>query len=222
MHAVVICRDDGGWGTVNGNWRDYGSVPVKITVDYALCGRNLTLADLKASHADTLVLAGVASSYSFAPKAIQAIQTYAEEGHTLLGASLVFGYQPGGKDNDALAPVFGLAEQETWRKSGDSGAPFTFSLDESDPASPALFRDVPDPYVSSNAARTEKPTDSHWSANELAGARYLGLTSDTTSAITLYDSAGYRAIYIADTPYYASTPDDLQFLYNAIIYPRSG
>jgi hypothetical protein len=60
------------------------------------------------------------------PHTIRAIQAYAAEGHTLLGVGLLFGFQPGGRDDNALAPVFGLAEQDTWRKSGGNGAPFAF------------------------------------------------------------------------------------------------
>ena len=44
----------------------------------------------------------------------------------------------------------------------------------------------------------------------------------TITAITLDDTNGYNAIFIAAFAYYLSSPDDLQFLYNAIIYPRSG
>jgi hypothetical protein len=82
---------------------------------------------------------------------------------------------------------------------------------------------VSNPYVSSDDnSRTQKPTDEHWSDNELAGARYLARNRSTITAITLDDTKGYNAIFIADFPYYLSSPDDLQFLYNAIIYPRSG
>lgn len=208
------------WQELNANWSSYGTVPVSITTNEALCSDTFTLGDLEASGADTLILSASASRYQLTQKEINAIQAYVNEGHTILGTSLTFG--GGQNDNNGLSATFGFAEQSVWRKSGDSGSPFTYKLRQHNPAAKILLRSVPNPYVSTNVDRCQKPADSHWSGNELGGATLLGRNADATSAITVYSTGSYNAVFIANTPEYQSTNDDLQFLYNAVIYPRNG
>jgi hypothetical protein len=210
-----------GWADLNANWSKYGSVPVSITTGGHLCEGTFTLVDLEASGADTVILDLTAAVYTLTPDEIQALQTYLEQGHTLLGEANVFQWKSKHIDN-GLAPLFGLAEQSTWYKDGLQGMSPTYQLNEQDPDAAVLLRDVNNPYVSSLYGQGQKPAHKKWRANVLAGARYIGLTQDKRNAISVYDGPGYTAIYISSQAAYGSTPDDLQFLYNAIVYPNEG
>jgi hypothetical protein len=210
-----------GWADLNANWSTYGSIPVSITTDQNLCQGDFTLADLEASGADTVIMAATAYLYTLTPEDIQALQTYLEQGHTLLGVDDTFQWKATHSDN-GLAPLFGLAEQSTWYKDGLQGMSPTYQLNEQDPDAAVLLRDVNNPYVSSLYGQGQKPAHKKWRTNVLAGGRYIGLTQDKRNAISVYDGAGYTAIYISSGADYGSTPDDLQFLYNAIVYPNEG
>jgi hypothetical protein len=62
-----------------------------------------------------------------------------------------------------------------------------------------------------------------WSANELAGARIVATNPRRSAAITVYHADAYDAVYIACMPEYALNERlDVQYVYNAIIYPREG
>ena len=98
----------------------------------------------------------------------------------------------------------------------------TYQLNEQDPDAAVLLRGVANPYVSSLYGVGQKPAHKKWIPNVLAGARYLGITADKRNAISVYDGPGYTAIYISSEADYYGTPDDLQFLYNAIVYPNEG
>lgn len=129
VQAVLIrpawgCTPNQAWGTLNTDWPSYGSTPVSISTTSRLCDGTFTLKDLERSGADTLIFSAAASDSALTASEVDAIATYAEQGHTLLATSLTFGL--GGHDNNALAPLFGLAEQTVWRESGDSGAPFSY------------------------------------------------------------------------------------------------
>lgn len=85
-----------------------------------------------------------------------------------------------------------------------------------------LLPDVANPYLSSLYGRGQKPADKKWDTDVLAGARYIGRTHSRSNAITVYDAGKYTAIYISSQAEFMSTPDDMQFLYNAIVYPDKG
>jgi hypothetical protein len=210
-----------GWADLNADWSKYGSIPVSITTGGDLCEGTLTLADLEASGADTVIVDMTAALYTLTPDEIQALQTYVDQGHTLIGEATDFQWKTRHSDN-GLAPLFGLAEQSTWYIDGLQGLSPTYQLNEQDPDAAVLLRDVSNPYVSSLYGRGQKPAHKKWRANVLAGARYIGLTQDKRNAISVYDGPGYTAIYISSEAAYGSTPDDLQFLYNAIVYPNEG
>lgn len=212
---------DEAWSYLNSNWSQYGSIPVSITTDAALCGGNFTLADLEASGADTVILDATAYDWTLTPDDAQALQTYLGEGHTLVGEDTVFQWKSKHDDN-VLAPLFGLSEQSTWYIDGLQGLSPTYQLHQRDPDAAVLLRDVANPYVSSLYGRGQKPAHKKWLPSVLDGAHYLGRTQDKRNAITVYDGPGYAAIYISSQAAFKSTPDDLQFLYNAIVYPNRG
>lgn len=207
------------WATLNQDWQQFGTTQVTIHSTAQLCANNFVLADLEASGADVVLLSCAACDLTMTQGDADALQAYAEEGHEILATSLAFG---GGKHiNNDLTPLFGLAQQEPWRASGDSGAPFTYRLRRTDPAAPALFAGLPRKYASTNVDRTQKPSDSHWSNNDLAGARIIGRNSDQKCVITIFQPGTYSGIFISNTPEFDSTQQDLRFLYNALTYEPS-
>lgn len=214
------CSVTDAWSTINAQWQQYGSVPVVISTGGRLCQGHFTLSDLEASGADTVILADTAWLYQLTTEEITALQEYASEGHTLLGVAVDFSMRR--HDDNALAPLFGLAEQAQWRLAQFRDGVPTYKLRLKNPASPVLFRDVADPYVSGNAPFGEKPGDRHWSSNDLSGASIIGDNKHGHAVITIYKAANYAAIYIANEADGSSTHDDLQFLYNSLVYPMQG
>lgn len=115
VHAVLLdsyggCFMGDAWQDLNTDWSHYGTLPVSITTGGQLCNGKFTLQDLEASGADTVILDTTAFGYTLTADQIQALQTYVEEGHTLLGTDTVFQWKTK-HSNNGLAPLFGLAEQ---------------------------------------------------------------------------------------------------------------
>lgn len=226
VHAVLVdafsgCQLLETWQTLNFDWSDYGSVPVSISTGGHLCDGKFTLADLESSGADTAILDTTASYWQLTSGQIQDLQTYVNEGHTLLGTDTIFQWKSR-NDNNGLAPLFGLAEQSTWYIDGLGGKSPKYKLKEQDPDAPVLLRDVTNPYISSLYGRGQRPADKKWDSSVLDGARYIARTHNRGNAITVYDAPAYTGIYISSQAAFKSTPDDVQFLYNALIYPREG
>jgi hypothetical protein len=226
IKAVVVkswgaCSSDSlVWDDLNANWSQYGSKP--ITIDYsdpALCGDSFTLAALEASGARMVILDDPAGGlHQFTPDEITALQTYASEGHNLLGTYLTFGYPDAGIDNSALAPLFGLQQGSGWTyTSATSTFNFKIRKSESQRAKP-LFRHIPDPYASTGFNFSQLPGDGAWSRNELGGARTVAKTADQLAAVIQYMVGGYYAVFIANMPEYGGGTEDKQFIYNAIIH----
>ena len=226
VHAILLdayteCGVFNAWADLNTEWSNYGSVPVSITSSGHICDGTFTLADLEASGADTVILDTTAYNHTLSPDQIQALQTYVEQGHTLLGTDTVFQWKTKNNDN-GLAPLFGLAEQPTWYIDGLAGKSPKYKLQEQDPDAAVLLRDVANPYLSSLYGRGQRPADKKWDAHVLDGARYIARNHNQGNAITVYDAPTYPAIYISSQAAFMSTPDDMQFLYNAIVYPNAG
>ncbi len=80
----------------------------------------------------------------------------------------------------------------------------------------ALFRGLPNPYVSSGYQQTQVPADGSWDAGDLSGGKYAAKTADNRAAIITYSAPSYRAVYITNMPELVGGAQDEQFLYNAI------
>src|SRR4029079_6755955 len=111
-----------------------------------------------------------------------------------------------------LAPLFGLSATAGWTGGDD---PITPSYKIKRRKAKALARPLPNPYVSTGFDFSQRPGDGVWSANELQGAKIVGITPDKMGAITTYRAGTYDAVFIANTPEYGGGPDDQQFFYNA-------
>ena len=212
------CPPDNAWVDLNQDWASYGSVQVSIT---SICG-GFTLDDLEMSGADTVILDGTAFAFTVTSEETRAILAYAEEGHTVLGVGPVFKWDQEHLNN-GLAPILGFAKQRPWRQHKFFGSISYNRMRTNDPDAAALFRDLP--TYATGLAVCQKPSTVTWVQSNLDGARYLGWSGSRRSrqqAITVYDASSYTAIYISTWASGNSSPDDLQFLYNAVIYPNVG
>jgi len=229
VKAVVVaswsgCGSSGViWDALNANWSSYGNVPV--TIDYsnqALCGATFTLDALEASGADVVILddpAGI--SNEFTSDQIDALKTYAEEGHDLIGTYLTFAWTGNSIDNSGLAPLFGLVKNNGWN-GGENNIIATYKLKKKVKAAKPLFRGLAKSYVSTGYNSSQLPGDGVWSTNDLDGAKLVGLNADKSAAITVYTEGSYNAVFIANMPEYGGGAQDQQFFYNALIYPKKG
>ncbi len=208
------------WDDLNANWSSYGSIP--ISIDYSnpsLCGNGtVTLAALEASGANVVILSDPAGgNQQFSTDEVNAIRTYLQEGHNIIGTYLTFAYST--IDNTALAPLFGLKSTAGWT-GGTSVVTPTYALRY--PGLP-LFRNISNPYVSSGYNYAQTPGDGAWSSNELHGGKLVGRTADAMGAIVARKAAaGYYSVFISNMPEYVGSTVDEQFFYNAIIFPATG
>jgi hypothetical protein len=222
--AVVVkswsrCSHGSMWPELNNNWSSYGTVPVSIIWnDLDLCKGAFTLADLESSGADVVILDDTAGgNHKISLAEVEALRTYAEEGHDLVGAYLVFRNYRSGVDNSAVAPLFGL-HANRWDETTSTQA--TYTMNEARKAAKPLIQNLPNPYVSRGYPYAQVPGDGLWGADDLAGAKLVGVSDDRTHAITVYRQPLYNAVYIASMPSYLDWKQDAQFLYNAITYPK--
>jgi len=97
------------WDNLNVNWSNYGSVPIEIIYsDPTLCGcAKVTYAALVASEADVVIVQNSGGgNQQWSGDEMVALQTYANEGHRLIGTYKAS--QHSSPDNRGLAPLFGL------------------------------------------------------------------------------------------------------------------
>lgn len=198
------------------NWAAYGTVP--LTMDLSLKGvDSFTYEDLVNTDADVVWLsnpAGGKEQYSSAE--IEAIAQYVSEGHSILGTYKVFQHFGTGRmwDNRDLATIFGLQSDIAYNTTDDSAAQ-AFNI----VASTELFRDVPNPYVSSGYAQAQMPADDlSWDADDFGEAQLVARTSDNRGVITWYETGSYHAVYVSEMIEYNGGTADTQFLYNALTF----
>ncbi|MCP4711813.1 MAG: DUF1565 domain-containing protein [Planctomycetes bacterium] len=193
------------------NWFLYG--PTKLTIDTSLIGdTNMTYADLSATGADVLWIANPASK-QYSSAEIQAIEQYANAGHSLLGTYMVFQYMSA--DNRALAPLFGLDENTSYNTSlvfCDQ----TFDVLHEYP----MFNNVPSPYDSDGNPYAQVPADdSSWDVGDWGDALLLAQTPDNCGIVTYHQTPNYHAVFVSERVEYSGNEDDHQFVYNTLTLP---
>lgn len=208
-----------GWGAVsvfdelNSNWSSYGDIPVEIDTSL-MSVESFTYADLEALAADVLWISNPAGgARRFGSAEAQAVADYAAAGHPVFGTFLVFDYAD--VDNRALGPVFGLPGNVDYEGEAPSNGSFDIVVEH------AIFRDVPDPYVTGGFGEGQVPADDMtWDADDLGDAELLAATSDGVGVITWYSTDSYHAIYVSQMVEYEGSAIDTQFIYNALTVPE--
>jgi hypothetical protein len=206
------------WSNLNDNWMEYGSTPIFIEIGNTELCNSATPDDqvydqLVASGADVVILSDAAVvTPAYSAEEIAALKRYAEEGHNLLATYLTFGQSV---DNRGLTPLFGINDQSLYGFAGVSPSYDQLNV----PLFTKLFTDLVDPYPITNYFGSQVPTDdSTWDADDLAGARYIGLSPDRKAAITAYAAGNYTGVFVSGLPELSNQTADRQFLYNAIVF----
>lgn len=208
------------WGDVpvfqelTDNWSSYGST--QLTIDTSLMNvSNFTYQDLVDTEADVIWISdpsGRPGRYS--PEEVEAVESYAAAGHSILGTFLIFQYYE--IDNRGLAGVFGLrSDIEYNTKQVSASQRFDILVDH------LLFNNIPDPYVTSGYHNAQVPADDEkWDVDDLGSAQLLARTDDGRGIITWYETDAYHAIYVSKMVEYRGSTVDTQFLYNALTIPE--
>jgi len=196
------------WEILNSEWYRFGGTAIYI--DYMTLNKdNLTYEDLVASEADVLIISCAYDPYSgweFTNAEIAAIERYVHEGHGLIATAGTFYY--GARNNNKLAPLFGLNETIMWTST------ITSVLELINVTHP-VFRNVPDPLIFLEVGTAISP-DGLWDSNELVGGEYLALGPYLESAIVAYRGLLYISPWLEIVP--ALYEHHLQLLYNAITW----
>jgi hypothetical protein len=203
--AVLSCDDsnDETWSHINTNSFSLGEVIVDI--DYSILDRDdFTLNDLRSTGADVLILSTTDFSTTrcdFASDEINAIISYVNEGHGILGTGGTLYGSP------ELADLFGInASHAIWPDAFDGN----FSILQ--PSHPIFNRFYNETYDSSN-----NETLSHWNIED-PDARVIGISEDLNAGIIVNEEPIYRASYLTHVPEGSDSDQDLQLIYNALVW----
>ncbi|UCG68446.1 MAG: S8 family serine peptidase, partial [Thermoplasmata archaeon] len=192
------------WDFINDNWMYYGTTPVEI--DYTTLNKDdISYNDLVNLDADVIMIS-MAIWWEFTDSEIDAITNYVLRGHGFIATSATFfSWVP---NNNKLAPLFGMRDDITY----DMG--FVQPLDLIEPEH-SLFFNVSDPY-SPGSYGSQIPPDGSWDADDLTTGRYIAKSSNNSSAIIVNRGVVYISNGLEDN----SNSDDVQLLYNAMIWSK--
>jgi uncharacterized membrane protein len=196
--------DEAPWDHINDNWVEFGATPVII--DYtSLDKTDFTYDDIVQTGADVLL---ISSSYAreFSDSEIDAISNYVLSGFGFVATGVSF-YQ-NVPNNNKMAYIFGMRDDITY----DAG--MTSSLDILDPGHPIL-KNIPNPHSPGNPW-SSVPADGSWSVGDVGDGTYIAISQDDVSAIIAHKGVAYISHWLE----YQSTNDDMQLLYNAMIWSK--
>lgn len=203
------------WDQLNIQWQNFGSI--QVIIDYAsFGGKTITYEDLQMSGADVLIISNnfdAASPYEeFTQQECEAISKYVEEGHGLYVSGGTFNDNgPGAVPNHSayLAPLFELdvSVKFNWGQSFTSQP--VYAIHEGH----LLFNRMGSPYQT-NWVKSNRPVSvSDWSM--AIDADFIVASDQQKSTVIL---ANDNRIYHSSVPELQSNQQDLQFLYNTLLY----
>jgi uncharacterized membrane protein len=194
--------EDAPWDYITSNWVEFGSIPV--SVDYTSLNKDdITYSDIESTNADVLLIS-CPYFWEFTDAEINAISDYVRGGKGLVGTSATF--LDTVPNNNKLAFLFGMRDDLSY------DADFTPILNLTQPAHP-LFINVPDPYQTGSEV-TILPPDFSWDASDIINGTYVAKSEDDMGAIITHKGV----VYISHWIEYQSNRDDMQLLYNAMIW----
>ncbi len=221
VHAVVVKSWGSGssslvWEHLHNNWSNYGSIPISIDYTTLHEAGSFTLQDLQNSGADVVIVSDPAGGlWQWSPGEIAALQSYAQQGHNLVGTYILFQWDV--NDNRGLAPLWGLRSDLTYNNVGE------------EPASPTtpllvpvhcLFDGISDPLDTGGFPFVQVPADdTSWDPSDMNGAQIVARSADGNNVVTSYEGPGYFAAYISYMPEYQGGEffEATKYLYNAIV-----
>jgi len=192
---------------INENWNKYGSTPVFINYTSAYL-RGFTEYDLV--DYDVLILSdNVGAGCYLSSDEVAALSNFAADGHSIIGTYIIFESAEYG-----LESIFGFNIIGDAYTTGTQNQVWTQATQD------PLFNNIPSSWTGTSWPGVMTPT-AGWESivNE---AEILATNADETGVITIYNKAGYIAIYISYIPEYAGGMSDTQLLYNAMVYDTAG
>ncbi len=196
------------WDYLNRNFKKFGKIPIEI--DYqALNKFDITYEDLKNSHVDLLLISNYPVQGSqpvemtLTPQEISAIKRFIAEGHGLIVSGSAYGTQ--------FANLLGLKSGLEFRWVDQQSPQLTFRQDFH-----PIARELSVPCPLNPSHKTCAPLFTDWDGT-LQEGQLLGNSLDKKFGIIAHQNR----ILISGVPEYCReglSIDNLQFLYNAIIF----
>ncbi|MBN2089823.1 T9SS type A sorting domain-containing protein [candidate division KSB1 bacterium] len=196
------------WDYLNNNFKKFGRIPIEI--DYhSLNEPEITYPDLKNSNFDLLIISNYPDQRSqplemvLTPQEIIAIKQYVAEGHGLIISGSSYGTQ--------FAALLGLRNDLNFRWVDQQSPLLDFNQDFH-----PLSRELGSPCQLNPSQKTCAPLFTDWES-VIQGGQLLASSSDKKMGIIVHQNR----ILISGVPEYCQVGipgDNLQFLYNAIIF----
>ena len=216
--AVVVkswhSEDLSVWEYFNQHWQNYGSTEIWIDHTSLIDNSTVSLADLEASGADVVILSDPSGGLKqWTQGEVLALQTYALQGHNLIGTYLLLELDLSNMDNRILAPLWGLREDLQY----PGYHPATYFASILDPGNCA-FRRISDPLGVGGLAYVQLPSDGTWDPSDLVGASFLARSQDGVTIVSGYNAGAYYAFFVDYMPEFQTgeDPTATQLLYNMI------
>ena len=228
--------DEAPWDLLNANWPRYGSA--RLYINYTRFNKErITYQELVDSYADVLLISTsrsgnmndpAAGGYYFSYSERRAIRRYVQEGNALIGTGLTLDSEHLEEHGRMLGPLFGLKSGNYYYyKTG------VHNLRVIDPAeNHPLFNEIPSEYDTANGMTltpglfiiNRPPTPNqyfplNWTDERLGGGEYKAMSYPNNNATVIVNDAGnYKAVYITNFVEKNSNANDIQLLYNAMVW----
>jgi hypothetical protein len=203
------------WEELNEDWSLYGTTPIIIDYTTLLEAEDLSFEDLENSAANVVIVSDPAGGrMQWQQNKIDALETYANLGHTIIGTYIMYQNPNSETDNRALAPLWGHRSDLDYIYPFDAD-PNMDLLDSEH----CLFTNMGNPMDFGGYMYCVTPADGSWDEEDLAGAYFVGRSDSGRNVVTVYEAGNYNAFYISNMPEYDSDlgSDAQQWLYNAIV-----
>jgi hypothetical protein len=228
--------DEAPWDELNANWPTYGSA--RLYINYTRFNKErITYQELVDSYADVLLISSsrsgnmnnpVAGGYYFSYSERKAMKRFTEEGNAIIATGLTFDTELLEDHGRALGPLFGLKPGNYYyHKTG------VHNLRVIDPAeNHPLFNAISNEYDTANGMTLTPglfiinepmgPNEYYplnWTDEYLDGGEYKAMSHPNNNATVIVNDAGnYKAVYITNFVEKNSNANDIQLLYNAMVW----
>ncbi|MCK5290439.1 MAG: hypothetical protein KAR39_00275 [Thermoplasmata archaeon] len=227
--------DQAPWDELNANWSTYGSA--RLYINYTRFNKErIAYQELVDSYADVLLISSSksgnpgdpkAGGYYFSYNERRAIRKYVQEGNAIIGTGFTFDTVTLPEHGYMLGPLFGLKSGNLYYQMSGIRNLRIIEPKENHP----LFTNMPDRYTTGNG-QTLTPAMQispqppivitvpiNWSSEQLLGGEYKAISYPTENAsVIVHEPGGYRSVYITNFVEKNSNENDIQLLYNAMVW----
>ncbi|TET89521.1 MAG: hypothetical protein E3J35_09645 [Methanomassiliicoccales archaeon] len=230
--------DEAPWDYLNQDWSKHGSA--RLYINYTRFNKErITYQELVDSYADVLLISSsrsgnmgdpAAGGYYFSYAERRAIRRYTQQGHALIGTGLTLDSERLEEHGRVLGQLFGLkAANRYYYKTGIHNLR-VINPKENHP----LFNNIPAEYGTANGMTLtpglfvqgtpplfldDKWYPLNWTPGNLDGGEYKAMSyPDNNATVISYDPGTYKAAYITNFVEKNSNMQDIQLLYNAMVW----